>query len=392
MQQIDCIKIISITVTGFRCFGETTSFSCGDMTIITGANGKGKSSLADAIAYAFCGTGFFGDRSLDRLQNPQYDGMEVYVTFAGDFGELHKLYRGHRAGKTSLTLDGVPLTQAALVEMIGEKDLFLSILNPLYFVEVMGDKGRALLEPFMACVPEEDIWLALPEETATLLPKEGLPSPETYIKNQRAAIRDSEREHLYTEAQLDFAVDRSDNFVMMFNPARENVMSFAVDLVDKLIFQSKEITSEPIAVAIEQKKKLVAAAQAYSAKKFELLFQRLQTEPNGQGLAANRVTLSLYEVMSSTGEVKDDFSFLYNGIPYSNLSLSEKVRAGIAISELVKRIAGKNYPVFIDNSESICVIDNVRPTGQTFFARVAKGEALQVKSQAMSTQTAVKAA
>jgi len=392
MQQIDCIKIISITLTGFRCFGETLGFTCGDMTIITGANGKGKSSFADAIAYTFCGTGFFGDRSLKRLQNPQYDCMEVYVTFADDFGELHKLYRGHRAGKTSITLDGVPITQAALGEIIGDKDLFLSILNPLYFVEVMGDKGRSLLEPFMACVPEEDILLALPEETAALLPKEGLPSSETYIKNQRATIRDLERNFIYTEAQLDFAVDCSDNFVMMFNPERKDVMSFAVDLVDKLIFQSKEITAEPIAAAIEQKKKLVAAAQAYNAKKYEILFQRLQAEPNGQGLAANRVTLSLHEVMSSTGEVKDDFSFLYNGVPYSNLSLSEKVRAGIAISELVKRVAGKNYPVFTDNSESICVIDNVRPTGQTFFARVAKGEELQVTSRAVSPQTSGKAA
>ena len=384
MQKIEGIKITDITTSGFRCFAETTGFRCGDMTIISGANGQGKSSIADAIAYAFCGTGFFGEKSTERLQNPQCDLMEVLVSFADEYGELHKLYRGRKNGKAAtITLDNVPITQTTLSEMIGDKDLFLSILNPLYFVEVLGTKGRALLEQHMPCLPQEDILLALPEGMVALLPQEGLLSPETYIKNCRAELRELERDLVYTEGKLDYAVSCSEKCVMLFNQNNPAMVALAMKFIEEAIFQNKGISLDSIKEAIDDKKRRISAAQAYSEKKYELLFQGLQTEPNGQQLASNRVTLSLSEVMSSTGEVKDDFSFLYEGRPYNTLSLSEKVRAGIAITELIKRMTGRNYPVFIDNAESICVFDNVRPTGQTFFSRVVKGQALQVDCREM---------
>jgi hypothetical protein len=44
----------------------------------------------------------------------------------------------------------------------------------------------------------------------------------------------------------------------------------------------------------------------------------------------------------------------------------------------MKRLTGRNYPVFIDNGESVPVIDNIRPTGQVFIAQVAKSAALGV--------------
>ena len=59
--------------------------------------------------------------------------------------------------------------------------------------------------------------------------------------------------------------------------------------------------------------------------------------------------------------------------------LSEKIKAGLEVSELLKKIAGINYPVFIDNGESVPVIDNVRPSGQTFISQVVKNEQLRVE-------------
>jgi len=397
MQHIDSIKITSITLTGFRCFGETQGFSCGDMTIITGANGVGKSSIADAIAYAFCGMGFFGESKIDRLQNPNYDGMEALVSFADDFGELHKLYRGHRAGKTSLMLDGTPIIQAALSEMIGDKDLFLSIFNPLYFVEVLGNKGRGLLEPFMACVPEDAIFAALDGQTAALLTGESLPCPDTYIKARREEIRELERDLIYMEGKRDYAVDKFAKCFEQLSAAEPPFKDAMIAMIDYLLFEGKEIQVEPIQEAIDGKKRLVAAAQAYVGKKYELLFQNAaqsqgvvsnQNASQSHPLSMNRVSLSLTEIVKTTGEIKDDFKFLYEGRPYIGLSLSEKIRAGLEITEMIKRLTGKNYPVFIDNMESICVIDNMRPTGQTFCSRVVKGEALQVVGRANSVHSA----
>ena len=93
----------------------------------------------------------------------------------------------------------------------------------------------------------------------------------------------------------------------------------------------------------------------------------------------NKVDIVLFEAVKKTGVAKDVFKFSYDGRPYKYLSLSEKIKAGLEVSELLKRLTGRNYPVFIDNSESVPVIDNVRPTGQVIVAQVVKGAALNVE-------------
>ena len=63
---------------------------------------------------------------------------------------------------------------------------------------------------------------------------------------------------------------------------------------------------------------------------------------------------------------------------YNRLSLSEKIRAGLEVSELIKRLTGRNYPQFIDNMESVDELTNVRPTGQIIMAKCVHGAALTV--------------
>ena len=126
---------------------------------------------------------------------------------------------------------------------------------------------------------------------------------------------------------------------------------------------------ESIQQEIDAKKLLISHAVNYLGKKNELLFAPLKM---------NRVSISLSEVKKTTGEVKDTFKFAYNGKEYAKLSLSEKLRAGLEIAELVKRLSGRCYPTFIDNGESISVVDNVRLTGQTLFSKVQKDRPLTI--------------
>ncbi|MBQ9719288.1 MAG: hypothetical protein IJV64_01195, partial [Oscillospiraceae bacterium] len=120
---------------------------------------------------------------------------------------------------------------------------------------------------------------------------------------------------------------------------------------------------------IAAKKKLVADVAQYVAKRTELLFSSLRM---------NRVEISLYDVVKSTGEVKDTFRFTYNGRRYDRLSLSEKIRAGMEVSELMKRLTGRNYPQFIDNMESVDDIANVKPSGQVIMAKCVHGAPLLI--------------
>ena len=83
-------------------------------------------------------------------------------------------------------------------------------------------------------------------------------------------------------------------------------------------------------------------------------------------------------MVKSTGEVKDVFKFTFDGRRYDRLSLSEKIRAGMELSELMKRLTGRNYPVFVDNMESVDDLRNVQPTGQVIMARCMRNAQLCV--------------
>lgn len=96
-------------------------------------------------------------------------------------------------------------------------------------------------------------------------------------------------------------------------------------------------------------------------------------------LKMNKVEISLYDIVKITGERKDVFKFTYDGRRYDRLSLSEKIRGGMEVSELMKRLTGRNYPVFVDNMESVDDLANVRPTGQVIMAKCVSGTPLAVR-------------
>ena len=117
-------------------------------------------------------------------------------------------------------------------------------------------------------------------------------------------------------------------------------------------------------------KKLLADVAIYVSERAKLTFSALKM---------NRVEISLYDVVKTTGERKDVFKFTYGGRRYDRLSLSEKIRAGMEVSELMKRLTGRNYPVFVDNMESVDDLANVRPTGQVIMAKCVSGTPLAVR-------------
>ncbi len=125
----------------------------------------------------------------------------------------------------------------------------------------------------------------------------------------------------------------------------------------------------------QHKKKLleiVASLTEYIFKRTELATQELNM-PN--------VKIRLFDVVRSTGEVKSAFKFDYCGREYTTLSLSEKTLAGIEISAMLRRITGKDYPICIDNTESIAAFNDVEMPSQVWLIRVVKGQTLTVQFQ-----------
>lgn len=598
MKKIEQFQITSLMLSGFKSYEEPTELVFGNPTVITGGNGRGKSSIADAIAFAVTGCPFFGERGIDRLHNENNPDVAIRMCFVDETGTLHELNRTRRKNRMTITYDGYEIRQLDLADLFGERDVFLSILNPLYFIEELGEDGKKLLERYLPTIPHETVLSQLSEPVREHLKNETILSPEGSLKRCREEIRGLEERITYLRGQKDLAASQGESheqaeqeLTLQVDTLREEIaeleqrqfsgmdvsamQEWLVELsgryeeaarderadtsklreqlqllrekiarreVEK--YQSKftealaeasarvkdlgvryqresaaykafhagmecpachrsvteqslpevqaalkKVLSELYAAGSEQRAQLIelqemdkkaadtfarfkeddlgkwaaeaaemeqrcaslaeqasaeterlraeiqtltadleygnlsqseydhlgtcreelrqseakiaalqtmTAAQlpdfdreiaqanagiaeikrkmanviAYISKRAELTFSQLKM---------NRVEISLYDVVKSTGEVKDTFKFQYGGRRYDRLSLSEKIRAGMEVSELMKRLTGRNYPVFVDNMESVDDLANVRPTGQIIMAKCVSGAALQVK-------------
>ena len=124
-------------------------------------------------------------------------------------------------------------------------------------------------------------------------------------------------------------------------------------------------------------KYLIAAANEYAVKRAEIMLTPLKMK---------QASIKLFEVVKSTGELKGTFKFAYDDKDYRWLSTSERIKAGLEVANLLKRLTGLAYPTFIDNAESINT-NFIRPYGQTIFAFVKKC-ALTVQEPAYTSKEA----
>ena len=603
-----CVK--RLPVSGFKGYADSQTFYFGGMNLISGHMGVGKSSIADAIAFAITGVGFYAGTKIDYLYHQNTRDLMVELEFEDETGKTRTLTRRRKNDSMDIALDGVHVSQGDLTVMFGERDLFLSMFNPQYFINVLGPKGRNLLERYLPEVPKEEVLSQLSDQTRQLLETQEFLSAEAYAKQLRSQMSSMESDMTYLQGQIDLlhtqqkgqaqelleqqaqctqiqekveemekrrvtgvhgsdleetradlyaryeelqkeppaiadtedldakiqaageklAGRRADTYQSKYaaplseTAAKLNALKaefgrlkhihdglkvgvqcptcrqviteqtlpqvkqeFAaslrrvqadgqqltvqfkelqeLDAKAKAVFEqyrqddissggatleelrtqraqaieraeqrraqrqqeldrlhseiqsveldlecgmltheeteelgrlrgqlaeltaqvevlSKQVQSIPAAsekqeqeiirmqAEIKQKKEILSALAFFISKRVEINFSKLKM---------NRVSISLYDVVKTTGEVKDVFRFTYQGRDYICLSHSEKIRAGLEVAELIKRLLGVQYPTFIDDVESVPVIDNVRPTGQVFIAKVVKGAALQVQ-------------
>lgn len=597
MNKIEEFQITGMTISGFKSYEKPTELVFGNPTAITGGNGRGKTSIADAIAFAVTGLPFFGERGLDKLHNEVNPDVYVQMRFVDENNTPHELTRTRQKNRMTIHYDGYEIRQMDLSDLFGDKDAFLSIFNPLYFIEELGDTGKSLLEMYLPRVSQEEVLTQLTEPVRSHLEKEEILSPEAYLKARREQIRSLEEQITYTTGQRDQAaaqtqrnaersrslpqrhqalqqelaglkkkqfsgvdVDalneklldhsarysearrdgqtddtelreqltalrekiaarkaeqyqskyaqpladakaRLQTLSVQYNrdvaayqalvpgapcpicrrsvteeelpkiqkelrrsaalhlaqgkeqqaqitelqqldqKAREIFEQYQTDDLEKWETETQQLESkiqqlandaaaqeeslrmeiqrltadleygkltqeeydrlqacqeecrqceadmtalqsvddpdtagfdqkiDDLKAEVDEQKRLISDVTVYASKRAEMTFSALRM---------NRVKISLFDVVKSTGEWKDAFKFTYNGRRYDRLSLSEKVRAGMEVSELVKRLTGRNYPVFVDNMESIDDLENVRPTGQLLLAKCASKAALSV--------------
>lgn len=606
MEKIERFQITGMTIEGFKCYQVPTVLNFGSQTVITGGNGRGKTSIADAIAFAVTGQPFFGERGIDKLHNEVQPEVSVSLRFVDEAGAPHELTRTRHKNRMTIHYDGYEIRQMDLTDMFGERDVFLSIFNPLYFIEELGDDGKNLLEMYLPMIPREAVMEQLADETRAALEGVDILSPDSFLKLKREDVRKLEERMIYLQGQKDQAATQDNErkkqsaelsgrcrllenkfkeleekqFAGLDRPQMEarlvelsaryeaaaqdsgtaelgaQILALSQKLAHRRAEQYHSKYTQALADAnakvtelgkryqrenqimkafvpgvscptcrrpvteqnlsevqgalqasingiltagreqrtqLEQLRELDAKAQVVfdqfqsddiikmqdeidaltrqrdklaqdrqtddlrgeiqqlsasleygnlSQQEYEqlngcraellqcqaqlkaaeaalsqppedfdaqmaqvqgeikdlkvlisnvILYARKRAELTFEALKMNQVEISLYDVVKTTGEQKAAFKFTYNSRRYDRLSLSEKIRAGMEVSELVKRLTGRNYPVFVDNMESVDDLANVRPTGQVIMAKCVHGAGLSVRpvgSQAAAPKAA----
>ena len=145
----------------------------------------------------------------------------------------------------------------------------------------------------------------------------------------------------------------------------------------------------------QEAKEELAALEKVSARPAPDLDTRVnylaaRNELSFASLSMPQVKISLYDLVKTTGELKSAFRFQYNGRDYRRLSHSEKLRAGLEVSQLMKRLTGRRYPVFIDDVESITGLPKL--PDQILLARVVPNAPLSIVTPSQQAPAPLKKA
>jgi len=114
---------------------------------------------------------------------------------------------------------------------------------------------------------------------------------------------------------------------------------------------------------------IIDAIKAYYAKEAELQAAKVQD-------LLDNLSIKLFEEQKN-GEIKPTFEIQMDGKDYRKLSLSESIRAGLELRDVLSEQSDVIVPVFVDNAESITKFKE--PLGQLIVSRVVAGEELNIK-------------
>lgn len=145
MKKIEQFQITSLMLSGFKSYEEPTELVFGNPTVITGGNGRGKSSIADAIAFAVTGCPFFGERGIDRLHNENSAGhisnKTLYIAL--NYEEQAERMNAESAHEIAKELFALECEQRRLTYFIGLLDKRQAEVIRLVFVDGIPTKEVA---------------------------------------------------------------------------------------------------------------------------------------------------------------------------------------------------------------------------------------------------------
>lgn len=115
---------------------------------------------------------------------------------------------------------------------------------------------------------------------------------------------------------------------------------------------------------------IIDAIKDFYAKEAELQAQKVQD-------LFETLSIKLFNEVKTTGELKPTFEIMMDGKEYKKLSLSESIRVGLEVRDVLSEQSNLIVPVFVDNAESITRFK--QPIGQLIMAKVVDGKELTIE-------------
>ena len=201
MEAIRNMFIRQITMKNFRN-QEDKTVKLDAVTLVSGHNGVGKTTLAHAVSYALYGVTFHGFQDIDRLRCCPDRPVQVTLAFTDQDGQAHSLTRIRTGDKTELTLDAYTVRQAEINRLLCDKAVFLSMFNPLYFPT---QGTRELLMKYLKPVPIAEALSQMTEPFRRPLEGMEILNPTAMLQDTRKQVHSMEDRLLVLEGRLDAA-------------------------------------------------------------------------------------------------------------------------------------------------------------------------------------------
>jgi DNA repair exonuclease SbcCD ATPase subunit len=195
------VNINKVAIKGFKGYLEESEFVLGKRTLVSGDNGLGKSSIGEAIAWAITGCDINGnEKATARLVNDKKPKLtEVILDFEID-ETPQTLIRRKKGSSNEIYLNDVKVTNNDISrDLYKSKDVFLSILNPYYFPNLAPKDAKNLLSSILKPISKEEIFAELGDFLKDKLEKNKFRTPETFLTDKRAELKDQEENIIFLE-------------------------------------------------------------------------------------------------------------------------------------------------------------------------------------------------
>ena len=199
------MKVNYIKTVGFRKFEKEFETELFDTTVITGKNKSGKSNILYAIVNTLLGTNLSGDEK-SSLINKNSDSSYGELHFTDNRGENHVLIRGKNKYSSKgnfISIDGKPTTQNELTSFYKDKRLFLSVINPMYFLNKKPAEQKELVDKYLSDVKPKVIFDMQEKQMQDRL-------LEKYYKNKDKGfneLTDTEKEEFINDKMFSISMD-----------------------------------------------------------------------------------------------------------------------------------------------------------------------------------------